>query len=68
MKRESVNQLVNRMRSHPKRKMDWTMEDFKTSADIIDRTVWFIATLSPHNLWKGEEAIRKLLAEKGANQ
>ena len=41
------------------KRKNWTMEDFKNSEDILDRTVWFIATLSPHNLWKGYEALNQ---------
>lgn len=36
-------------------------EQMKESKDIIDRTVWFINTLSPHNLHKGREALDELI-------
>lgn len=45
------------------KKKDWTMEQWKNSEDIIDRTVYFISYLSPHNLWKGYEAIQNLSNE-----
>jgi hypothetical protein len=41
-----------------------TWETMKTSKDIVDRTAYFIATLSPHNLWKGRDAINGLLASQ----
>lgn len=41
-------------------RMHWTLEQWKTSKNIIDRTVWFINTLSPWNLWKGYDAIKEI--------
>lgn len=42
---------------------DWTMSEWKESDNIIDRTVWFIHQLSPHNLWTGYKALKELEAE-----
>jgi hypothetical protein len=39
-------------------------EEYKNSEDIIERTVYWIAQLSPHNLWKGDEAIRDLIKQE----
>lgn len=33
------------------------------NGDDIDRLVWFISQLSPHNLWKGREAVEGLLTK-----
>jgi hypothetical protein len=41
----------------------WTLEQWKNSDDPIDRTIWYISTLSPHNLWKGREAIEHILSK-----
>jgi uncharacterized protein YllA (UPF0747 family) len=38
-------------------KKNWTLKDLKNSKDPIDRLVWFISIQSPHNLWRGYEAI-----------
>lgn len=41
------------------KRKDWTSEDWKNSKDSVDRLIWFISSLSPHNLWKAREAIRQ---------
>ena len=46
------------------KKKEWTSDQWKNGNDI-ERLVWFISTLSPHNLWKAEEAIAQALASKG---
>lgn len=44
-------------------KKNWNVEDWKKSQDKIDRLVWYIAGLSPHNLWEGEKALKQELKE-----
>lgn len=50
------HKIIELKNSNP---MEW-----KTDEDKIKRTVFFIASLSPHNYWKGYEAIQGLLAEQ----
>ena len=46
------------------KRKNWTSEDWKNSKDHIDRLVYFIAYLSPHNLWKAHEDIASLLLKQ----
>lgn len=45
------------------KKRHWSLDQWKYSKDIIDRTVYLINYLSPHNLWKGYEAIQQIRDE-----
>ena len=40
--------------------------EYKDSEDRAERTAYFIYQLSPHNLWKGVEAINELLKQQRA--
>lgn len=43
------------------KRKDWTREQWLNSDDPIDRLIYVIADYSPHNMWKGREAIRQLI-------
>ena len=40
-----------------------TFEDFRNAKDQIGRTIYYINGLSPHNLWKADEAIDELIRQ-----
>jgi len=39
------------------KRKNWSLEDWKTSKDDLDRLIWFIAIQSPHNLWRAIEPL-----------
>lgn len=51
-----TTQTDNKEKKELVNKRFWSLEQWKTGNDI-ERLVWFISTLSPHNLWRAEEAI-----------
>lgn len=58
-----TNKEIKKAKEDLTQKRSWTDEQWKNGNDI-ERLVWFISTLSPHNLWKAQEAIESLLTQQ----
>lgn len=54
--------IEEKIKEDIKRK-DWTSPQWMNSKDDMDRLIWYISSLSPHNLWKAREIIRSALQE-----
>ena len=46
------------------KKKDWNLDQWKNSKDPLDRLVWFIGSLSPHNYWRGRQELNQLVEEE----
>jgi hypothetical protein len=59
IKKNNVTELEENLQGK-----NWTGADQKNSEDALDRLMYFISYLSPHNLWKAREAVEELLVER----
>lgn len=55
--------LEEQIKEDIKRK-DWTSVQWRESPEDIDRLIWYISSLSPHNLWKARGAVRYFIVEE----
>lgn len=63
LEREVIKEFMKSSQSEWERRRHKDYTEWKDSTDKIERLVYFINYLSPHNIWKGAEAIEELLTE-----
>jgi len=51
-------EMENKNDKQLEERMSWSFSKWRDSKDRLDRMIWFIGSLSPHNYWRGWEALQ----------